>query len=126
MDPNLTLYQYSIYFISIFDGLTSVLHKALGHPDLRIQLEKGFDVVISYNTLGGPEIINNYLAERTNASLVYYATAQGPSSRLSQFIGQPYNPAYMIQTGVVTFENLSSFFDRVMNTFVTIFNEAMR
>ncbi len=122
----MTSFEYAKYFLTIFDGLISVIDNALGHPDLVTQLDKGFDAVIIMNTIGGPEIMASYLAEKTNAALIYYSTAQGPGSRISHFVGQPFHPAYMVQTGVVNFESMSSFYDRALNTLVTIFNEAIR
>ncbi len=125
LDPDVTLYEYFVLCVSMFDGLLGSINKAMKHPDLHSQLDLGFDAVINYNTLGGPEDMVNYLAEKVNAPLVYFATAHGPTSRLSYLIGQPFHPAYMLQPGVVTLDQLS-FIDRVINTLTIMFNEAFR
>ncbi len=125
VDPDLTIAKYAELFVAMFDGFVGTINRAMAHPDLVREFDKGFDVVINYETMGGPEDLGIYLAEKFKAPLVYFSTAQGPTSRLSHFIGQPFHPAYMFQPGVVTLDELS-FLEKVVNSLMVLFNEGLR
>ncbi len=91
---------------------------AIASPDLKEQLERGFDAVIVFK-VGNPEVMSHFLATKAEAPLIYYSTAQGPSSAISSYVGQPYNPSYINQPGIVFHDRLS-FFERLLNAFSTV------
>ncbi len=125
LDPSRSNYGRFKTTLQMYEIILDCVDKAAIKPELASHLDQGFDVVINFNTLAGPEVVGRYLAQRSNASLVLYATAQGPTTRVSNLIGQPFHPAYMNQPGALSLERLT-FADRVINTVVSILMDLSR
>ncbi len=89
---------------------------ALGHPLLRAELDKGFDVVLVSSFFCSEA--GYYLAKRSDAALALYFTGQVSLSFMDWAVGQPHNPAYL---PFLMFDVPApfTFMQRVVNTLIT-------
>ncbi len=104
------------HFLTLIDGAIESNDNALSDKRLRDHLAKGFDVV-----LVSPFIASEagyYLAQKTNAALVLYFTAQTSLSPIDWAVGQPHNSAFLPFV-LLDFQLPMTFLQRVLNTVAT-------
>ncbi len=125
VDLSMSESDISRTMLGLYDAVILASDIAMASPDLKEQLERGFDAVIVFKA-GTTEIMSFFLAQKANAPLIYYSTAQGPSSAVSKYVGQPYNPSYIKQPGVVSHVGQLSFFERFLNAFSTLIIDSLQ
>ena len=96
---------------------------ALSDPRLRAEIDKGFDIVIVSPFIASEA--GYYVAERTKAHLVLYATTQVSFSFMNWAMGQPHNPAYM-PFAMLDLKLPFTFLERIINTVATASFHAVR
>ncbi len=104
------------HLFPVIQGAVDANDNALGNPQLRKQLDNGFDVVLVSSFFCSEA--GFYLAKRSDAALALYFSGQVSLSLMDWAVGQPHNAAYL-PFAMVDFQAPFTFVQRVINTLAT-------